>query len=97
MKTKIIFAAVAIIFSINASMANQSETTLTFWNTMGEKLVQPIMMDEEPETLPVEFRCEFLNIRNLSIFRILDLTELTKPEVEEELPYYIRNDYHSAM
>jgi hypothetical protein len=97
MKTKIFFAAVAIIFSINASMANQSESTLTFWNAMGEKLVQPIMMDEETETLPVELRCEYKNVRNSNIFRIFDLTEFTKPEAEEELPYYLRNDYHSAI
>jgi hypothetical protein len=97
MKTKLIFAAIALIFSINASMANQSESTLTFWNAMGEKLVQPIMMEDEAETLPAELRCEFVNIRNSYIFRVFDLNELTKPEHEEELPYYLRNEYHSAL
>lgn len=97
MKTKIIFAAVAIIFSINASMANQSESTITFWNAMGEKLVQPIMMEEETETLPVELRCEFKHIRSSGNFRIFDLTEFTKPEAEEDLPYYLKNDYHSVI
>lgn len=96
MKTKIIFAAIAITFSMNASMANQSESTLTFWNAMGEKLVQPIILEEATETLPVEIRCEFRNARNSKIFRVLDLSELARPEQEEELPYYIRHDYHSA-
>ncbi len=95
MKNIIIFAA-AVLFSINALMANQSESTLTFWSAAGEKLVQPIMMEESTETLPVELRCEFENLRNSIIFRIFDLSELTRPELEEELPYYIRNDYHSA-
>ncbi len=96
MKIKIIFAAAAILFSINVSMANLSESTLTFWSAMGEKLVQPIMIEESTETLPVELRCEFKNIRNSSIFRIFDLSEITKPEIEEELPYYIINEFHSS-
>ena len=96
MKTKIFFAAIAITFSINASMANQSESTLTFWNAMGEKLIQPIILEEATETLPVELRCEFMNARNSKLFRVFDLSELTRPEREEELPYYILNDYHSA-
>ncbi len=96
MKNKIIFAAVAMIFSINVSLANQTESTLTFWSAMGEKLVQPIMLEESTESLPVELRCEFKNIRNSGIFRIFDLSEITKPEIEEELPYYIINEFHSS-
>ncbi len=96
MKIKIIFAVVAILFSINASMANQSGSTLTFWNAKGEKLVQPILMEEPTETLPVELRCEFKQIRNSYIFRVFDLSEITKPEKEEELPYYIVNEFHSS-
>ncbi len=96
MKIKIIFAAVAILFSINVSIANQSESTLTFWSAMGEKLVQPIMMEEPTESLPDELRCEFKNIRNSSIFRVFDLSEITKPEIEEDLPYFIISEFHSS-
>ncbi len=96
MKLKLIFAALVILFSINASMANQSESTLTFWSAMGEKLVQPIMMEESTEALPEELRCAFRNIWNSGMYRIFDLSELTKPEKEDELPYYILNDFHSS-
>ena len=63
---------------------------------MGEKLVQPIMMEEETETLPIELRCEYKHIISSGIYRIFDLTELTKPEAEEELPYFLSDDYHSS-
>ncbi len=96
MKIKIIFAAVAILFSINASMANQYGSTLTFWSAKGEKLVQPVMIEEPTETLPIELRCEFKQIRSSYIFRVFDLGEITKPEKEEELPYYIP-DYRSSI
>lgn len=96
MKTKIFFSALAVLFSVNISMANQSGATLTFWNALGEKLIQPIMIEESTETLPVEIQCAFQIMKRSDVYRVFDLSELTRPEQEEELPYYIRNDYHSA-
>jgi hypothetical protein len=97
MKIKIILAAVAIIFSVNATMANQSESSLVFWSATGEKLVQPIMAEEATETIPANLKCEFKSFRNSDIFRIFDLGELTKQEEEEEIPSFIFNNYHSVI
>ncbi len=97
MKIKIILAAVAIIFSVNATMANQSESSLIFWSATGEKLVQPFMVEEATETIPANLNCEFTSSRNSDISRIFDLSELTKQEEEEEIPSFILNNYHSVI
>ncbi len=92
MKTKIIFAAAAILFSINVSMANQSESMLTFWNVRGEKLVQPILAEEETETIPLKIQCAYKNAGSSHISSMFNLSDLSKPEEEEALPYYISAD-----
>jgi hypothetical protein len=95
MKTKIFFAAVAIIFSINASRANQSNSELIFWSAMGEKLVQPIMAEENTEAMPANLQHEYKSLGNSDNSRIFDLSEITKDEEEEKLPYYVGAVYHS--
>ncbi len=96
MKAKMIITAAAIIFSITATMANPTETTLTFWNSFGQKLIQPIMPEEAAEPIPFEVEKEIKNIRNETIHRVFDLSELTKPEVEEELPFDLEKVYQST-
>ncbi len=91
MKAKMIITAIAITISMNGLMANQSESILTFWNAAGEKLIQPVMVHESDEALPLEVRCEFERMRNGMIHKTFDISELTRPEEEEELPYFIQN------
>ncbi len=83
MKAKMIITAAAIIFSITATMANPTETTLTFWNSIGQKLIQPIMPEEAAEPVPFTVTSEVENIRNESIHRVFYLSQLSKPEVDE--------------
>ena len=97
MKAKMIITAAAIIFSITtATMANPNETTLTFWSSLGQKLIQPIMPEEIAEPVPFEVTNKAEVIRAENIFRIFDLSELTKPEVEEELPFDLEKVYKTA-
>ena len=96
MKAKMIITAAAIIFSITATMANPNETTLTFWSSLGQKLIQPIMQEEAADTLPFAVANEVENIRNEKVYRVFDLSELTKPEMEEELPFDLEKVYNTA-
>ncbi len=95
MKAKMIITAAAIIISITAAMANPTETTLTFWSSLGQKLIQPIT-PEEAEPIPSAVAVEFEKICNENPYIIFDLTELIKPEVEEEIPVDLRMDFHTV-
>jgi len=96
MKAKMIITAAAIIFSITATMANPNETTLTFWSSHGQKLIQPMMPEETAEPIPCFVVSEIENIRNENTYRVFDLSELMKPEVEEELPLYLQTAFKTA-
>ena len=96
MKAKMIITTVALLFSINALQAVQSESVLTFWNSMGEELLQPAMMEEATEVPPLEVRCAFESMRNSSIYETIDLSEFARPEKEEALPYYLEQMLHSS-
>ncbi len=96
MKAKMIITAAAIIFSITATMANPAETALTFWSSFGQKLIQPIMPEETAEPVPFTVINEVEKLRNENVYRIFDLSELTKPEVEEELPFDLEKVFQTA-
>ncbi len=95
MKAKTIITAAAIIFSITTAMANPTGTTLTFWNSFGQQLIQPIM-PEAAEAIPFEVAKEVETIRTENTYRVFDLSRLTKPEVEEELPFDLEKVYNTA-
>jgi len=97
MKAKMIITAAAIIFSITtATMANPTETTLTFWNSLGQKLIQPIMPEEAAEPVPFAVANEIENTMQENTYRVFDLSQLTKPEVEEELPFDLEKVYNTV-
>ncbi len=96
MKAKMIITAAAIIFSITATMANPTETTLTFWSSLGQKLIQPIMPEEAAEPVPFTVASEVENIRNENTYRVFDLSQLTKSEAEEELPFDLQKVFQTA-
>ena len=96
MKAKMILTAAAIIFSITATMANPTETTLTFWNSLGQRLIQPIMPEEAAEAIPFEVASEFESIRTENVNRVFNLSGLMKPEAEEALPFDLEKVYQSV-
>lgn len=97
MKAKIIIAAASILFSISIAQANPTGTQLTFWDSMGRMLIQPIMAEEATEALPFELETEMEKIRKESIYRVFDISELIKPEVEEELPFDLQKVFQTAI
>ena len=95
MKAKMIITAAAIIFSITATMANPTETTLTFRSAIGQTLIQPIM-PEQADPIPSAVAVEFEKICKENIYRVFDLTDLIKPEVEEEIPAELRKAFNEV-
>ncbi len=96
MKAKMILTAAAIIFSITATMANPNETTLTFRNSLGQRLIQPVMPEEKAEPVPFKVTNMVENIRNENTYRVFDLSQLSKPEAEEELPFDLEKVFQTA-
>lgn len=96
MKTKVLITAAIIFLSISFANANPSRTALKFYNAMGKELLQPIIAEETADSLPLEIAAEFTKIKHEKIFRIYDLSELTKPEEEEELPFDLETVFRQA-
>ncbi len=96
MKAKMILTAAAIIFSITATMANPNETTLTFWNNLGQRLIQPIMPEEKADALPFNVASEVESIRIENANRVFDLSGLIQPEAEEALPFDLEKVFQTA-
>lgn len=98
MKPKsIIIAAAAIIFSISGLFANPTGKTLTFFDAYGRTLIQPIMGEEATEELPFEVAAVFRSIKTERAYHVFDLSELTKPEIEEELPFDLNKVFQEAI
>ncbi len=98
MKTKsIIIAAAAIIFSISGLFANPTGKTLTFFDAYGRTLIQPIMGEEAIEDLPFDAAAVFQSVQSERAYQVFDLSELSKPEVEEELPFDLNKVFRKAI
>ncbi len=98
MKTKaIIIAAAAFIISISGLFANPTKTTLTFFDANGRTLIQPIMGEETCEELPFEVAIVFQSIRTESAYRVYDLSEMSMPETEEEVPFDLKKVFQEAF
>ena len=53
-------------------------------------------MPEAAEAIPFEVAKEVETIRTENTYRVFDLSRLTKPEVEEELPFDLEKVYNTA-
>ena len=68
---------------VGLSMTANSET-LKFKTALGKELFLPIKQEKEMPLPP------FIQIGNQKTYRIFDVTELSKPEVEDELPDFVK-------
>ncbi len=96
MKTKVMITAAAILFTISLANANPTRTFLKFYDAMGTELIQPFFAEEATDSVPFEIAAEFTKIKQEKIFRVYDLSELTKPEQEEELPFDLETVFRQA-
>jgi putative heme degradation protein len=96
MKTQLMITAAAILFSINIANANPTRTALKFYDSMGKELIQPFFAEEATNSLPFEIAAEVTKIKKENACRIFDLSELTKPEQEEELLFDLETVFREA-
>lgn len=95
MKTRIIITAAIIIISSTGIFAGSKERTLTFRDALGRTLSMPVMT-EEAETVPFDTQAEFSRIRSEYANRVFDLSQMSKPEEEEPLPFDLQEVFHSV-
>lgn len=86
MKAHIIIFATALIFSSVSAIA-QPVKSIIIKDARGIEYVQPVKAEKVVEELPPEVT-ELTNMLRQSIAaKVFDLTELSKPEAEEPLPF----------
>ncbi len=84
MKTKIIITAAIIFFT--ASIAS-SQSVLKFQTTTGIELIQPVQIEEAPDTAPA-LESEIIDCNSPCVsYEHFDITRFSAPEKEEPLPF----------
>lgn len=96
MKTRILITAAIIFFSTTFAIAGSKERTLTFRDALGRTLSLPVITEEASETAPFDTRAEFSRIRSNDINRVFDISRMSKPEKEEELPFDLETVFNSV-
>jgi hypothetical protein len=96
MKTRIIITAAIIFFTTTLSVAGPKERTLTFRDALGRTLSLPVITEEAAETAPFDTRAEFSRIRSNAINQVFDISQMIKPEKEEELPFDLETVFNSV-
>ena len=94
MKTRIIITAAIIFISSTGIFASSKERTITFRDSLGRTLSIPVMT-EEAEKVPFDTKAEFSRIRSTDASRIFDLSQMSKPEEEEPLPFDLKEVFNS--
>ncbi len=86
MKTRIIITAAAILFSITLANASSKERSLAFRDALGRTFTIPLM-EEKDDTVPFDTRAVFNSIRSNMANQVFDISNMSKPEQEEALPF----------
>ncbi len=87
MKTRIFITAIVLLFSISLASASPKTRTLSFRDALGRTFTMPTIIEEAQEAAPFDIQAEFSRIRTNETARMIDLTNMIKPEQEEELPF----------
>jgi hypothetical protein len=96
MKTRILITAAIIFFSTTLAISAPKERTITFRDALGRTLCLPVLSEEAAETAPFDTRAEFSRIRSNDINRVFDISQMSKPEKEEELPFDLETVFNSV-
>ncbi len=86
MKTKTLLFAAALIFSSLYVHAEPTKRTLTFRNALGRIIELPVKEEVASEDFPFEIENQ-ISKASFDPHQVFDLSLLTKPEKEEELPF----------
>lgn len=86
MKTIAIIAASLIMLSASFSNANTPKTTMTFIDSFGRMFCMPVKVEEAVEEFPFD-QTEWINSDSKKASStVFDISNLSKPEIEEEIP-----------
>jgi hypothetical protein len=97
MKTRIFITAAIIFFSTTLAISAPKERTITFRDALGRTLCLPVISEEESaEATPFDTMAEFSRIRSNDINRVFDISQMSKPEKEEELPFDLETVFNSV-
>ncbi|MBW6498779.1 MAG: hypothetical protein K0B09_10340 [Bacteroidales bacterium] len=97
MKTKLIITASLIFAASFMASASAPKRMLTFYDSMGRMLSQPVKAEVETEAFPFESQAAFKSLRSLEVNRSLDLTGITKPESEDtDIPFDLEYIFKQA-
>ncbi len=86
MKTRIITAAALILINVTMANAGSKERTLSFRDSFGHILSIPVL-EEKAEETPFDTKNEFNRIRTNNVNRVFDISQMSKSEEEETLPF----------
>lgn len=87
MKTRIFITAAILLFSISLASASPKTRTLSFRDALGRTFTMPSLIEEAKDTAPFDIQAEFNRIRSEKTRNMIDLSDMIKPEKEEELPF----------
>lgn len=76
-----------MIFLISMATASETQRTLSFRDALGRTFTMPVKVEEATETIPFDIQAEFRRIRQSDAARIFDISQMSKPEEEEALPF----------
>ncbi|MEE4177677.1 MAG: hypothetical protein V2I46_09225 [Bacteroides sp.] len=97
MKTKLIISATLIFAASFMANASAPKRMLTVYDQLGRKLSMPVKVEEAADTFPFDQQAEFKSFRATEVSRIFDLSEITKPEVEDtDIPVDLESIFKEA-
>jgi hypothetical protein len=86
MKTIAIIATALLISTAAFADNSESKRILTITDSFGRLLTMPVKVEEASEELPFNARDIFNEVRTKNSAQVFDISEMSRPESEEEIP-----------
>lgn len=91
-----IFTIIAVCIIGTFTAFAQPTKSIVITDTRGIEYVQPVKAECADENLPMEVVEMIQTMNQLAAYERIDLTELTKPEKEEPLPFDLQKVFKTA-
>lgn len=86
MKTIAIIATALLISTTAFADNSESKRILTITDSFGRLLTMPVKVEEASEELPFNASEIFNEVRTKNSAQVFDISEMSRPESEEEIP-----------
>lgn len=91
MKTIAIIATALLISTAAFADNSESKRTLTIRDSFGRLLTMPVKVEEASEELPFNARAIFDEVRTKNATQVFDISDMSRPESEEEIPAELKH------